>query len=197
PVGHRHRIMDHRVPTLPGRLRPTDDRRAAAALRHGSRSHPLRLIDHDHSRHARRSDRGRNVDAAARPVRPRPVRGLGGRRPGRADRYGVTTAGDDPRPRAGRRSRVRRRTLMTVVVSICALILAAAIIIGLVRVLTARDLGSRAVVSDLIYFSSVAIVTMLGIAVSSSIVLDVVFLASMVGILATIALSRILTRGHR
>ena len=34
---------------------------------------------------------------------------------------------------------------MTVVVSICALILAAAIIIGLVRVLTARDLGSRAV----------------------------------------------------
>ena len=86
---------------------------------------------------------------------------------------------------------------MTVVVSICALILAAAIIIGLDRVLTARDLGSRAVVSDLIYFSSVAIVTMLGIAVSSSIVLDVVFLASMVGILATIALSRILTRGHR
>lgn len=86
---------------------------------------------------------------------------------------------------------------MTVVVSICALILAAAIIIGLVRVLTARDLGSRAVVSDLIHFSSVAIVTMLGIAVSSSIVLDVVFLASMVGILATVALSRILTRGHR
>ena len=86
---------------------------------------------------------------------------------------------------------------MTVVVSICALILAAAIIVGLVRVLTARDLGPRAVVWDLIYFSSVAIVTMLGIAVSSSVVLDVVFLSSMVGILATIALARILTRGHR
>jgi multicomponent Na+:H+ antiporter subunit F len=86
---------------------------------------------------------------------------------------------------------------MTVVVSICAIILAAAIIIGLIRVLTARDQGSRAVVSDLIYFSSIGIVTMLGIAVSSSVVLDVVFLASMVGILATIALSRILTRGHR
>jgi multicomponent Na+:H+ antiporter subunit F len=84
-----------------------------------------------------------------------------------------------------------------VVVGICAVILAAAIIIGLIRVLTARDQGSRAVVSDLIYFSAIAIVTMLGIAVSSSVVLDVVFLASMVGILATIALSRILTRGHR
>ncbi|WP_181275269.1 monovalent cation/H+ antiporter complex subunit F [Brevibacterium oceani] len=86
---------------------------------------------------------------------------------------------------------------MTIVVSICAIILAAAIVIGLIRVLTARDQGSRAVVSDLIYFSSIAIVTMLGIAVSSSIVIDVVFLASMVGILATIALARILTRGHR
>ena len=32
---------------------------------------------------------------------------------------------------------------MIVVVSICAVILAAAIIIGLVRVLTARDQGSR------------------------------------------------------
>lgn len=86
---------------------------------------------------------------------------------------------------------------MTVVVSICGIILAAAIVAGLIRVLTARDQGSRAVVSDLIYFSAIAIVTMLGIAVSSSVVLDVIFLASMVGILATIALSRILTRGHR
>jgi multicomponent Na+:H+ antiporter subunit F len=86
---------------------------------------------------------------------------------------------------------------MIVVAGICAVILALAIIIGLVRVLTARDQGSRAVVSDLIYFSAVAIVTMLGITVSSSVVLDVVFLASMIGILATIALSRILTRGHR
>lgn len=86
---------------------------------------------------------------------------------------------------------------MIVVAGICAIILAVAIIIGLVRVLTARDQGSRAVVSDLIYFSAIAIVTMLGITVSSSVVLDVVFLASMVGILATIALSRILTRGHR
>src|SRR5699024_6354645 len=167
PESNRHWIINHRVPTRPIRLRPTDDRRAAAALRHGSRSPPLRLIAHDTSRHSRTPDRSRNVNAAARPVRPRAVRGLGGGCPGRADRYGVAAAGHDPRPRAGRRSRVRRRTLMTVVVSICALILAAAIIIGLVRVLTARDLGSRAVVSDLIYFSSVAIVTMLGIAVSS------------------------------
>ena len=86
---------------------------------------------------------------------------------------------------------------MTVIVAICAIILAAAIVVGLIRVLTARDLGSRAVVGDLIYFCAIGILTMIAISVSSSIVLDVIFLASMVGILATIALSRILTRGHR
>ncbi|GAA1938685.1 hypothetical protein GCM10009689_19260 [Brevibacterium antiquum] len=86
---------------------------------------------------------------------------------------------------------------MTIVVSICIVILAAAVIVGLVRVLTAKDLGSRAIVSDLMYFSAIGMLTMFGILVSSSIVLDAIFLASMVGILATMALSRILTRGLR
>lgn len=84
---------------------------------------------------------------------------------------------------------------MTIVVSICIIILAAAVIVGLVRVLTAKDLGSRAIVSDLMYFSAIGMLTMFGILVSSSIILDAIFLSSMVGILATIALSRILTRG--
>ena len=86
---------------------------------------------------------------------------------------------------------------MTVVVSICIVILAASVIVGLVRVLTAKDLGSRAIVSDLMYFSAIGMLTMFGILVSSSIALDAIFLASMVGILATMALSRILTRGLR
>ncbi|WP_193096199.1 monovalent cation/H+ antiporter complex subunit F [Brevibacterium sp. FME17] len=86
---------------------------------------------------------------------------------------------------------------MTIVVSICIVILAAAVILGLVRVLTAKDLGSRAIVSDLMYFSAIGMLTMFGILVSSSIVLDAIFLSSMVGILATVALSRILTRGLR
>ncbi len=86
---------------------------------------------------------------------------------------------------------------MNVVVSICIGILAVAIIVGLIRVLTAKDMGSRAVVGDLVYFSAIGMLTFIGMQVSSSIVLDGIFLASMVGILATIALSRILTRGYR
>ncbi|MDN6372827.1 MAG: monovalent cation/H+ antiporter complex subunit F [Brevibacterium aurantiacum] len=86
---------------------------------------------------------------------------------------------------------------MPIVVRICIIILAAAVIVGLCRVLTATDLGSRAIVSDLMYFSAIGMLTMFGILVSSSIILDAIFLSSMVGILATIALSRILTRGLR
>lgn len=86
---------------------------------------------------------------------------------------------------------------MTIVVGICIGILALAIVVGLVRVLTAKDMGSRAIVGDLVYFSAIGILTFIGIMLSSSIVLDAIFLSSMVGILATIALSRILTRGMR
>ena len=54
-----------------------------------------------------------------------------------------------------------------------------------------------AAVSDLLYFCAVGIVVMGALAVGSSIVFDVASIAALIGILATIALSRILTRGRR
>ena len=58
-------------------------------------------------------------------------------------------------------------------------------------------MGSRAIVGDLVYFSAIGILTFIAMLVDLSIVLDVIFLSSMLGILATVALSRIQTRGHR
>ncbi|WP_101650635.1 transporter [Brevibacterium ihuae] len=86
---------------------------------------------------------------------------------------------------------------MTVVLWICIILLALAIVVGLARVLTAKDMGSRAIVGDLVYFSAIGILTFIAMLVDLSIVLDVIFLSSMLGILATVALSRIQTRGHR
>lgn len=74
---------------------------------------------------------------------------------------------------------------------------AVTIIVGLVRALSAKDMGSRAIIGDLVYFSAVGILTLIAMAADMSIALDVIFLASMLGILSTIALSRIQTRGHR
>ncbi|EFG48004.1 hypothetical protein HMPREF0183_0692 [Brevibacterium mcbrellneri ATCC 49030] len=86
---------------------------------------------------------------------------------------------------------------MTIILWTCIAILVVSIVLGLVRALTAPESGSRAVVGDLVYFSAVGILAFIGMLVNISIVIDVFFLSSLLGILATVALSRILTRGHR
>lgn len=86
---------------------------------------------------------------------------------------------------------------MTYVVAATVGVLLVSAVLGLVRLYTARDDASVAAVSDLLYFCAVGIVVMGALAVGSSITFDVAAIAAMIGILATIALSRILTRGRR
>ncbi len=86
---------------------------------------------------------------------------------------------------------------MIVGVWIGIVLLGAAIIIGLVRVATATDGASRAVVGDLVFFSAIGLLVLLGMLKESEAVVDAAMLAALLGILATIALSRIITRGRR
>lgn len=83
------------------------------------------------------------------------------------------------------------------VVVVCVVILGIGAVAALVRLATARDDASVAAVSDLSYFSAIAIFLMIGMAFESSVLLDVAAIASMIGILATVSLARILTRGRR
>ena len=76
-------------------------------------------------------------------------------------------------------------------------ILAATAVLGVVRVLTARDDASVAAVSDLVYFCGIGMIALGAVLVGSSITLDVLAIGALLGILATVALSRILTRGRR
>lgn len=86
---------------------------------------------------------------------------------------------------------------LTVLVTIGVILLMTAVLLGLRLVLKAEDAASKAVVGDLVFFSAVGTVVLVGMLTRSEIVLDVVLLASLVGILATIALGRIITRGRR
>lgn len=86
---------------------------------------------------------------------------------------------------------------LTVLVTIGVILLMTAALLGLRLVLKAEDAASKAVVGDLVFFSAVGTVVLVGMLTRSEIVLDVVLLASLVGILATIALGRIITRGRR
>ena len=74
---------------------------------------------------------------------------------------------------------------------------AAAVLLGLVRIATARDGASRAVVGDLVYFCAMALLVVFGMTSRSAAIADATLLASLLGILATIALARIITRGRR
>ncbi|GAB78728.1 multicomponent Na+:H+ antiporter subunit F [Austwickia chelonae] len=86
---------------------------------------------------------------------------------------------------------------MTIGIWVAAAILSAAVLIGLYRVTTATDGASRAVVGDLVFFSGIGLLVLLGILSDSAAVVDAALLASLLGILATIALARIITRGRR
>lgn len=86
---------------------------------------------------------------------------------------------------------------MTFIVWTTVTLLVLATVLGLVRLLTARDEASRAGVGDLVYFSAVSIFVVVGMYSGTSVLFDVASLAALLAIVATVALARILTRGRR
>ena len=86
---------------------------------------------------------------------------------------------------------------MTAAVWIAIGLLGVAVLLGLARIATATDAASRAIVGDLVYFSAIGILVLLGMIEESQAVVDAALLAALLGILATIALARIMTRGRR
>jgi multicomponent Na+:H+ antiporter subunit F len=86
---------------------------------------------------------------------------------------------------------------MTVILWATVAILTLAAVLGIARVMTATDDATRAVVGDLVYFCAVAVMIMMLMATNSAVTFDVALIAALLGILSTIALSRILTRGRR
>lgn len=86
---------------------------------------------------------------------------------------------------------------MTFIVWTAIALLSAAALLGLVQVMSAPNDASRAVVGDLIYFCAVGIFVMVALEYESVVLFDVASVAALLGILTTIALSRILTRGRR
>lgn len=86
---------------------------------------------------------------------------------------------------------------MTLVVWITVAILILSALLGITRLVLATDEATAAAVSDLIYFCAVGTFVMIATLLDSSVIFDVASIAALLGILATVALSRILTRGRR
>ncbi|WP_058235166.1 monovalent cation/H+ antiporter complex subunit F [Devriesea agamarum] len=86
---------------------------------------------------------------------------------------------------------------MTIILWITIALLGLTILVGLARIASAHDAASRAVVGDLVFFSAIGILVILGLFNDSVAAIDAALIASLLGVLATIALARILTRGRR
>lgn len=86
---------------------------------------------------------------------------------------------------------------MTIIVVITVAILTVAAVFGLIRLVTAPDEATSAAVSDLIYFCAIAIFIASAMLRQTSVLFDVASVSALFGILATVALARILTRGRR
>lgn len=88
-------------------------------------------------------------------------------------------------------------TVITVGVVATVAVLTVAFGLAVLRVLRADTNAERAVVGDLVYFAAIGMLASVGLVFRSAVVQDVALLAAFLGILATVALSRILTRGER
>ncbi len=86
---------------------------------------------------------------------------------------------------------------MSAIVIATIIILTLSAVCGIIRLVTATDEATSAAVADLIYFCAIAIFIASAMLRDTAVLFDVASVSALFGILATVALARILTRGRR
>ncbi|MBS7546828.1 monovalent cation/H+ antiporter complex subunit F [Dietzia massiliensis] len=87
--------------------------------------------------------------------------------------------------------------LLTILLAVSTVIVVASMVVAVVRAVRGPGDANRAVMADLSYFCAVALFVLFVIRQGSAVALDVVMLGSLIGILSTVALARLLSRGQR
>ncbi|MEX5297288.1 monovalent cation/H+ antiporter complex subunit F [Kocuria sp. CPCC 205292] len=77
------------------------------------------------------------------------------------------------------------------------LVLTASVVVAGVRMFVGPNDANRVIASDLLFFSVIGLIALLGVLVGSRAVFDLVLVATLVGLLATVSLARALTNGRR
>ncbi|MBB0997932.1 transporter [Dietzia maris] len=88
-------------------------------------------------------------------------------------------------------------SLLTVLLAVSTVIVVASMVVAAVRAVRGPGDANRAVMADLSYFCAVALFVLFVIRQGSAVALDVVMLGSLIGVLSTVALARLLSRGQR
>lgn len=87
--------------------------------------------------------------------------------------------------------------LLTVLLAVSTVIVVASMVVAAVRAVRGPGDANRAVMADLSYFCAVSLFVLFVIRQGSAVALDVVMLGSLIGVLSTVALARLLSRGQR
>ena len=84
------------------------------------------------------------------------------------------------------------------IISACMIVMALALLVGLGAVIWTKDELSRAVMADLVFYAMIAIFLVWTLVTDTMIGYDVAILAALVcGVIPTISMARIITRGRR
>lgn len=86
---------------------------------------------------------------------------------------------------------------MTIAFYLAIAIIGGSAVLGVVAVLRSDSDASRAVIGDLMFFCAIASFIPIAALTQSAVVFDAALLATMLGILTTMALGQMLTRGRR
>lgn len=76
-------------------------------------------------------------------------------------------------------------------------ILAISLLGTVVRIVLGPDDATRIVLADMVFFSALALFTVFVMWRGSAVAVDVVLLGSLIGVLSTVALARMISRGRR
>ncbi|MEJ5912973.1 monovalent cation/H+ antiporter complex subunit F [Pseudokineococcus sp. 1T1Z-3] len=68
---------------------------------------------------------------------------------------------------------------------------------AVVRLLRSDDDAGRVLAGDLVYFCVLGLIALLGVRVASTATFDLVLVGTLVGLLSSVSLARLLTRGRR
>lgn len=82
-------------------------------------------------------------------------------------------------------------------VVICMVLLIVTILASAYRMTTGPTDADRALAADLLFFTIIGVIALVGILISSSATYDILLIATLVGFLAIVSLARALTRGKR
>lgn len=86
---------------------------------------------------------------------------------------------------------------MSIAFAIATGIIGVAAVLAIIGIVRASNDASAAVLSDLVFFCAIGVFVLVAAIVGSAVVFDVALIATMLGILVTLALAQMLTRGRR